>query len=374
MSTLDGRTAKQLRVRGETLRAFCERALRAVDVPPEDAAIVADVLVAADLRGIDSHGVARLRRYTDGVRRGIMSAHPTVRVLAETPATAVLDADAGLGQPVSYRAMKRAIEKAQAVGVGVVAVRNSNHFGIAGYYAMLALEHDCIGMATTNAGRLVIPTFGREPMLGTNPIAVAAPAGSERPYVLDMATSTAAMGKIEIYDRLGLALPLGWAADRDGLPLHDAHQARTQLSRRAGGGLLPLGGASETTGGHKGYGLSLLVDILCGVLAGAAYSDRIMSEGVAAGVPTHPNLGHVFAALRVDAFRPLGEFEAAMDDLQRRIKESPKAAGHERIYIHGEKEAEALAERSRLGIPLDPHVTDDLRSLAQELDVPFDLE
>ncbi len=259
------------------------------------------------------------------------------------------------------------------LGVGVVAVRNSNHFGIAGYYASLALAHDCIGMATSNAGRLVIPTFGREPMLGTNPIAVAAPAGSEPPYVLDMATSTVAMGKIEIRDRLGQALPSGWAVDRDGLPFHDAHQARAQLSQRAGAGLLPLGGLGETTGGHKGYGLSLLVDILCGVLAGAAYADLIMSEGVAGGTPTHPNLGHVFAALRVNAFRPLDEFRAAMDDLQRRLKSCPKADGHERIYIHGEKEHEALAERSRLGIPLDPHVVDDLRTLAQELGIPFDL-
>ena len=187
-----------VRVWADPLKDFCVRVFTKMGVPEEDARITADVLVTADLRGIDSHGVARLRRYVNGLRSGMMVARPEVKVVAETPATMLIDAGAGLGQPVSYRAMQRAIQKALDVGAGFVTVRNSNHYGIAGYYAMMALEHNCVGISMTNAAVLVVPTFGRDAMLGTNPIAVAAPAGEERPFVLDMATSTVPRGKLEV--------------------------------------------------------------------------------------------------------------------------------------------------------------------------------
>ena len=364
-----------LRVGAESLKRFCERVFEKLGVPEDDARIAADVLVAADLRGIDSHGVARLRRYANGLRDGMMVARPEVQVVTETPTTALIDAGAGLGQPVSYRAMQKAIEKALDVGAGFVTVRNSNHYGIAGYYAMMALEQDCIGLSTTNAGVLVVPTFGRDAMLGTNPIAVAAPAGEERPFVLDMATSTVPRGKLEVYNRLEKPLPLGWATDETGRPTTDTGRVLRNFmdKTQGGGGLLPLGGAGELVGGHKGYGLGLLVDILCGVLPGAAYADLVYPK-TPDGKSLPSKIGHFFGAWRVDAFRPADEFKAAMDDLQQRLKNAPKAEGQERIYVHGEKEYEEAERRSQEGIPLNPKVAADLQAIAEELAIGCALE
>ena len=358
------------RVQPEALKIFCTDVFQKLDVPEEDARIAAEVLVSADLRGVDSHGVARFRRYVDGIRIGIMMPRPEVRVVSETLTTALIDAGAGLGHPVSYRAMQRAIGKALEYGSGFVSVRKSNHFGIAGYYAMMALEHDCIGIAMTNAGRLVLPTFGRTPMLGTNPIAVAAPAGGSRPFVLDMATSTVPMGKLEVYNRLEKPMPLGWASDETGASITDAGRAM-KLARTREGGLLPLGGAGELLSGHKGYGLALMVEILTSVLAGAAYSELIASEAAPEGERRPINLGHFFCALRVDAIRPAGEFKASMDDLQQRLKNTPKAEGQDRIYIHGEKEYEEAERRAREGVPLNQKVLADLRGISSEFGVPF---
>jgi len=301
-----------------------------------------------------------------------MVARPQEQVVRETPATALIDAGAGLGQPVSYRAMQMAIRKALEVGAGFVTVRNSNHYGIAGYYAMMALEHDCIGMSMTNADVLVVPTFGRNAMLGTNPIAVAAPAGEERPFVLDMATSTVPRGKLEVYHRLGKPMPLGWATDERGIATEDAGRVLENFKKRAGGGLLPLGGEGELFSGHKGYGLALWVDIFCAVLSGAAYADLVYPK-TPDGKPLPANLGHFFGAWRVDAFRPVEEFKTAMDDLQRRLKNTPKAEGATRIYIHGEKEYEETERRLREGIPLNPKVAADLQAIAAELGVEYDL-
>jgi LDH2 family malate/lactate/ureidoglycolate dehydrogenase len=352
------------------LREFCVQVFQKMGVPEEDARITTDVLVTADLRGIDSHGVARLRRYVKGLRDGMMVARPEVQVVTETPATALIDAGAGLGQPVSYRAMEKAIQKAQDLGAGFATVRNSNHYGIAGYYAMMALEHDCIGISMTNAAVLVVPTFGRDAMLGTNPIAVAAPAGQERPFVLDMATSTVPRGKLEVYDRLEKDLPLGWATDETGTPTTDAKRVLENFKQRAGGGLLPLGGAGELLRGYKGYGLSVWVDVFCAILSGAAYANLVYPK-TPDGKPLPSKIGHFFGAWRVDAFRPADEFKAAMDDLQRKLKNAPKAEGQTRIYIHGEKEYEEAERRSREGIPLNPKVAADLRAIGEEVGVTW---
>jgi L-2-hydroxycarboxylate dehydrogenase (NAD+) len=360
------------RVWAEPLKDFCVRVFQKMGVPEEDARITAGVLVTADLRGIDSHGVARLRRYVNGLRDGVMVARPDVLVVTETPATALIDAGAGLGQPVSHRAMERAIRKARDLGAGFATVRNSNHYGIAGYYAMMALEHDCIGMSMTNAAVLVVPTFGRDAMLGTNPIAVAAPAGQERPFVLDMATSTVPRGKLEVYHRLEKPLPLGWATDETGTPTADAGRVLENSKQRAGGGLLPLGGAGELLRGYKGYGLGLWVDVFCALLSGAAYADRVYPRAPD-GKPLPSRIGHFFGAWRVDAFRPVDEFKAAMDDLQRRLKRTPRAEGQTRIYIHGEKEYEEAERRSRDGIPLNPKVAADLRAIGEEVGVEYRL-
>lgn len=355
-------------VKAEKLKAFCQEVFMKLGVPEEDAIITADVLVVADLRGIFSHGVARMPRYVNGLKSGMMKARPEIKVVRETAITATIDADAGLGQPVSYKAMKLAIQKALEHGVGLVAVRNSNHYGIAGYYSMMALEHDLIGVSSTNADVLVVPTFGRKAMLGTNPISIAVPAGKERPFVLDMATSAVPRGKLEVYERLGKKMPLGWATDEKGLPTDDPGLVLRNLAERRGGGLLPLGGAGEEMGGHKGYGLALAVDIFCGVLSGAAYADLVYPRD-AQGRPLPSNIGHFFGAIRIDAFRPLDEFKAAMDDLIQRLKESPKAEGQTRIYIHGEKEFEAAERFAQEGIPLDKKVVANLKAIAQEFGV-----
>jgi L-2-hydroxycarboxylate dehydrogenase (NAD+) len=361
-----------IRVEAEPLAAFCVKVFRKLDVPEEDAAIIADNLVTADLRGVSSHGVARLRRYVKGVQDGIMLPRPDVRVVHETPATALIDGGDGLGQPVAKRAMDLAIEKAGQVGAGFVTVRNSNHYGIAGYYAMMALEHDMIGISMTNSAVLVVPTFGRDAMLGTNPISVAAPAGEERAFVLDMATSTVPRGKLEVYNRRNKPLPLGWATDETGEPTTDAARVLDNFVKLAGGGLLPLGGAGEILSGHKGYGLALLVDVLSGALPGAGYANNIYpKDGAGKSLPA--NVGHFFGALRVDGFRPLDEFRATMDDLIRRLKNAPKAVDQDRIYIHGEKEFELAEERAANGVLLHPKVVADLKAMAAEFDVPYTL-
>jgi LDH2 family malate/lactate/ureidoglycolate dehydrogenase len=363
----------EIRVQAEPLKSFCVQALKRLDVPEEDARITADVLVAADLRGINSHGVARLRRYVEGLRDGVMIAQPDTAVVTETPTTVLIDAGGGLGQPVSYRAMEKAIEKAAASGAGFATVRNSNHYGIAGYYAMMALEHDCIGISMTNAAVLVVPTFGRDAMLGTNPISVAVPAGEEWPFVLDMATSTVPRGKLEVYRRREKSIPLGWATDETGTPTDKTGRVLDNLKERAGGGLLPLGGAGELLGGHKGYGLTLLVDVLCGVLSGAAYANLVYPKDTE-GNPLPAAIGHFFGAWRVDAFRPVEAFKGTMDDLQQRLKSVPKAEGQDRIYIHGEKEYEEAERNARKGVPLNPKVAADLRAIGDELGVEYDLE
>ncbi len=365
-------SVEYVQVWAEPLKAFVRRVLERLDVPAADAGIVADNLVAADLRGIASHGVARLRRYVKGIQDGMMKTHPHEYTVVETPSTATLDAGGGLGQPVSYRAMKKAIDKALAVGSGFVTVRNSNHYGIAGYYAMMALEHDCIGISMTNADVLVVPTFARNAMLGTNPIAVAAPAGEEPAFVLDMATSTVPRGKLEVYSRQGKEMPLGWATDENGTPTTDATLSLTSFSSRRGGGLLPLGGAGELLSGYKGYGLALWVDVMCAVLSGAAYANLVYPKS-ADGKPLPANLGHFFGAWRLDAFRPPAEFKAEMDALQRALRQTPQAAGATRIYIPGEKEHEKALAQLAHGIQLEVKVADDLAAIAGEVGVEYDL-
>ena len=361
-----------IRVQAEPLKAFCRRVFVKLGVPPEDAEVTADSLVSADMRGINSHGVARLRRYANGLRDGVMVTRPKIEVVHETATTALYDGGGGLGQPVSARAMQKAIDKAQEYGTGFVTVRNSNHYGIAGYYSMMALEHGMIGFSMTNASVLVVPTFGRDAVLGTNPISVAAPADQERPFVLDMATSTVPRGKLEVYKRQEKPIPLGWATDEHGVPTQDTGHVIQNLLDRAGGGLLPLGGAGELMSGHKGYGLSLLVDILCGVLSGAAYATKVYPK-TPDGKPLPSDLGHFFGALRVDAFRPLDDFKTSMDDIIRRLKNAPKAKGQDRIYVHGEKEFEIEDERRENGVLLHPKVVADLEEIAKEVDEVYDL-
>jgi LDH2 family malate/lactate/ureidoglycolate dehydrogenase len=359
-------------VDAQALSDFCVQVFEEMGVSPQDARITADVLVRANLRGIDSHGVARLARYVNGLRDGVMVSQPDEKVVVETPTTITLDAGAGLGQPVSHRAMTQAIEKAKDYGCGFATVRNSNHYGIAGYYAMMALEHDMIGISTTNAAVLVVPTFGRNSMYGTNPISLAVPAGQERPFVMDMATSTVPRGKLEVYHRQEKPIPSGWATDETGQPTTDTGRVLDNFVQRAGGGLLPLGGAGEEFSGYKGYGMGLMVEILSAVLPGAAFLTSVYPKD-ANGKALPANIGHFFGAWRIDAFRPAADFAGDMDRLIRELKGGDLAEGADRIYVHGEKEYEEAGRRAQQGIPLGAKVEASLRQIAADLGLEFNL-
>jgi len=350
--------------RVEDLKDYVRRFFRKLEVPEIDAQIAADVLVSADLRGISSHGVIRLHTYYgDRLRRHLIDPLSPLKVLNESAATLALDGGNGLGQAVAYRAMTRCITKAEEADLAVTTVRNSNHFGIAGYYAMMALPHDMIGVSLTNSRALVAPTFGKRGAIGTNPIAVAVPAGEERPYVLDMATSIAPIGKVAVYQKAGKMIPEGWGVDKDGHITADPGQVID------GGALLPLGGSEEMRG-YKGYGLSLMVDLLSGVLSGAAF-------GKSVGKPSekhHADIGHFFAVIKIENFRPVDLFKKDMDDYIRELRATPKLPGQQRIFIHGEKEYELENKYRREGVPLMTKVVDSLKEAGEDAGVPFDLE
>jgi len=356
----------------EPLTAFCQRVFEKMGVPSQEAFVTSEVLVMADLRGIDSHGVARLRRYFTGLKNRVMVPRPEIKVLRETPVTALLDGGAALGQVAGVKGMKMAIEKAIKNGLGFVAVGNSNHYGIAGYYSMMALKHDLIGIALTNSDAYVVPTFGKEVMLGTNPISVTFPTQKEKPFVLDMSTAVATLGKMEVYARMGKKIPPGWATDEKGQSCDDPGLVLKNIRSRAGGGILPLGGEGEEFGGHKGYGLDILVDILSGVLSGSGNTNLLYPK-TPEGKPLPSLVGHFFGAMRVDFFRPVEDFKRDMDDLIRRLKNSAKAEGQERIFIHGEKEFELEEKYRKEGIPLYFKVYEDLQTIAEEVGVSFNI-
>lgn len=356
--------ARSLLFRTEDLSNYVVQFFIRHDISEKDARIAAEILLSADLRGVDSHGIIRLDTYYGSrIRKGLIDPHATLTTIRETGTTLALDGSHGLGQVIGYTAMQRCIDKARQSGIAMATVRNSNHYGIAGYYAMMALPHDMIGVSFTNAQPLVAPTYGCKAILGTNPIAVAVPAGAERPYVLDMATSIVPIGRITVYDKAGKPIPEGWGIDREGKITTNPKEVLD------GGALMPLGG-TDLMRGYKGYGLALLVDIFSGVLAGSAFGSDVAhpSNGRSSDV------GHFFAAMRIDAFRPLEEFKHDMDDLIHMMKDSPKAVGQERIYIHGEKEFEMSARRQAEGIPLLETVVDSLQTSGQIVGLPFDLE
>ena len=326
-----------------------------------------DVLLSADLRGVDSHGVARLSGYIRLWEAGRINANPNVTIAHETPGTAVIDGDRGLGLIVAPKAMETAIEKARQVGTGWVSIKNSNHFGIAGYHAMMALPHDMIGIAMTNASPLVAPTFSKERMLGTNPIAVAIPANNQPPFVADFATTTAANGKLEILQRKEEQAPMGWVQDKDGAITTNPH------GLKEGGALLPLGG-DYVHGSHKGYCLGSIVDIFSAVLSGANYgpwAPPFVSFLPLADDPVGEGLGHFVGAMRVDAFRPAEEFKMHMDQWIERFREAQPVSKKQKVLIPGDPEREMEAYRLKNGIPLNAKVVEDLKMLAEKLKVPF---
>lgn len=346
-----------------TLRKFTENIFTAMGCSAAHARLAADVLLLSDLRGIDSHGVARLTGYVRLWEKKRINAQPNIQIVHETPTTATVDGDAGLGLVVAPFAMQIAMEKAEKFGSGWVAVRNSNHFGIAGYHTLMAVEKDMIGFAMTNASPLVVPTFANERMLGTNPMCYAFPAGKYPPVIVDMATSAAANGKLEIAQRAGKTVPEGWIQDQHGNFTTDPH------ALKSGGALLPLGSDADH-GSHKGFGLGATVDILSAVLSGANYGPWVPPFVAFLEPPTDPvglGIGHFLGAMRVDGFRPVDEFKSHLDHWIERFKSAKTIDPSQHVIIPGEPEKEAEKERRENGIPLVEAVVNDLNGLAEKL-------
>lgn len=338
---------EQIRITKDELETFCYQVFIRHGLSDLDALVAAQVLVAANVRGIPSHGVARLARYLNGLKTGLMIPDAQAETIMDTPSSLVIDAHGGMGAPVSVCAMQSVIDKAGRNGSAFGCVRDSNHFGIAGYYAMMALEEDMLGIAMTNTAALGVPTFSRHVMFGTNPLAFAAPAHREKAFVLDMSTTVVTRGKIEVYDRTGRELEMGWAVDKTGHPAADAGMILDDMFHRLGGGILPLGGVGESHGGYKGYGLAVMIDILCAVLCGAPFGPALSDTETSSA-----RVSHFFGAIKIDAFRDPVEFRGDMDRMLADLRESSPANGAERVYFAGQKEFEQEEESIRLGVPL----------------------
>lgn len=350
------------------LEAFCRAVFQRHGVPDEDAALASAVLAAADLRGIDSHGVARLRTYHDMLTLGRINPRPRLSIVRETMSTATVDGDNGLGLVVGPKANEIAIDKAELAGSGWVAVRNTNHYGIAAYYPLRALERGMIGWSMTNTTKLVAPLHGAERMLGTNPIAIAFPGGAEPAVVIDLATSAVAYGKVEIARRAGEPIPRGWAIDARG------EHTDAPDGMIAGGALLPLGSFAEM-GGHKGYCLGAMVDLLCGVLPGANWGPFAPPFALRQEIPARSvgkGIGHFFGAMRIDGFLDPEEFRRQVDDWVRTFRATKPQPGTGGVRIPGDPEREAERERRARGIPLVAAVIEDLRAVARDTGVNFD--
>jgi L-2-hydroxycarboxylate dehydrogenase (NAD+) len=349
------------------LSRFANEIFIKIGCPPDQAKKATDVLLSADARGIDSHGLARLSGYVRLWEAKRINSKPTMKIVHESPSTAVVDGDQGLGLVIAPYAMEIAIRKAQTCGTGWVAVKNSNHFGIAGKHAMLALEHDMIGMAMTNASPLVAPTFSVERLLGTNPICVAIPAGKQPPFVADFATTTAANGKLEILQRKNQDAPVGWIQKKNGSASTNPHELKD------GGALIPLGSDREH-GSHKGFCLGAWVDIFSAVLSGANYGPWVPPFVSFLAPPADPvgeGIGHFFGAMRVDAFRPAEEFKQHMDNWITRFRSAKTVDGQPAVIIPGDPERQSEIERMKDGIPLDPKVVVDLKELGEKFGVKF---
>ena len=356
--------ADAVRVHEAPLRETVTQIFEKMGVPHSDCELAADVLVTADMRGVDSHGVSNmLRAYVRGYNSGELNPRPNWRIVRETPATASIDSDTGLGIIVVPKAMEIAIEKARNVGVGMVTISNSRHLGMASYHALMAAKQDMIGTCMTSCPPGVLPTFGAEAVMGTNPIAVAAPADKEAPFVFDAAMSAVAGNKLGLARRLDTNLLGGWVSDSEGTPvMEETSPPVPGYEGPATSFLLPLGSTREL-GSHKGYGLACIVDILGGILSGGGYGAN----------PGRPNFGHYVAAYSIEAFMDTGEFKRTMDEWMQMLKSTRPAPGHDRVLYPGQPEAEAEADRSANGIPLHHEVIDWFRDICGELSLPFTL-
>jgi L-2-hydroxycarboxylate dehydrogenase (NAD+) len=351
----------------KVLHGFMVDVFARLGTPPDDGRICADVLIASDLRGIESHGVGRLKYYYDRIRAGAHRPQTEIEVVKETETTALLDGHHGMGHVIAYRAMRLAIDKAHQHGLGAVSVRNSTHFGIAGYYPLMAAEEGMMGLAVTNARPAIAPTFGTEPMLGTNPIAFAAPSDLDYPFWFDAATSISQRGKIEVAARAENPVPEGWVIDPLGESLTDPVQILESLGKGEAG-LLPLGGAGELLGGHKGYGLAAIVEILSASLSGGVFMKDLL--GLAPDGSRRPYmLGHFFLAIDIERFVPLKVSKQITGGIMRALQASRRAPGQDRIYVAGEKEWEQEQTVRQQGVPVNRNLRKELQIMRDELGI-----
>ena len=336
-------------------------------VPEKDAATCSDVLILSDLRGIESHGIGRLRMYYDRLKDQLIEPFANIQIIKQSPTTAVVDGGHGLGMVIGKHAMQIAINKAKEYGMGSVAVRNSTHFGIDGYYALMAVHAGMIGMSFTNARPSVAPTFGSAPMLGTNPIAFGAPTDEEWPFLFDAATSITQRGKIEVLERAEKQAPKGWVIDEEGKDINDPSEILRKIPTNSAA-LLPLGGKYELHGGHKGYGLSTIVEILSSTLQSGSFLLQLSGYDDK-GDATRFKVGHFFMAINIESFLPLHEFKINIGSLLRTLRDSRKSVGEDRIYTAGEKEYEIEKVIQQQGVPINKNLQKDIQYLQNELHI-----
>ena len=347
----------------ETLHRFCMDAFQAFGFSEEEATIIQDNLLTADLYGIESHGMQRMVRYHKGIENGMIDPKAVPEIVFETPVTAVIDAHEGMGQLVGHKAMTLAIEKAKQSGIGIVSVRNSNHYGIAGYYANMACKEGLMGFSCTNSEAIMVPTYGRLAMLGSNPIACAFPADPYN-FFFDASTTVVTRGKLEIYNKLEKPLPEGWALDKDGHPSTDAPDVLGNIVKKNGGGIMPLGGSTEQLGSHKGYGYGMICEIFSSILSMGETSNYCMTGGKG-------RICHGFAAVNPAFFGDPAEIKAHFSTYLQELRDAPKAEGQERIYTHGEKEVAAVKDRMENGIPVNDNTMVEMLDLANYLKLDF---
>lgn len=337
-------------------------------VPEDEATICADVLIASDLSGIESHGVGRLRMYYDRIKAGVQSAQTDIEILSDKAAISVWDGNHGMGQVISYHAMKEAIERARDFGISAISVRNSTHYGIAGFYAKMAADEDMIGLTVTNARPSIAPLFGVDPMLGTNPIAFGAPTDMEYPFLYDAATSISQRGKIEVLAREGKPTPSAWAIDRKAQPVTDSRKLLVDLLEKRAA-MVGLGGTEEETGGHKGYGLAVMVEILSAALQKGSYLSGLHGYDNGKRVPY--KLGHFFLVMDISAFTDIESFKTITGNILRELKQSENAPEKDKIFVAGEKEFYAEKRVREQGIPVTENLKKDLEYLSKELQIPM---
>ncbi|MFX0156355.1 MAG: Ldh family oxidoreductase [Candidatus Hodarchaeota archaeon] len=348
----------------ETLNNFMKEVFMKLDVPEDHAKIIADVLITSDLRGIDSHGIQRCKMYYDRIKQGIYNPKTNIKVIRDDKTTAVLDGGCGMGHVIAYKAMKLAIKKAKKYGLGAVAVRNSTHFGIAGYYSLMAVKEGMIGFVTTNTRPAVPPTFGTEPMLGTNPLTYGTPTDEDFPFLIDCATSIIQRGKVEVYNRLHKPLPEGVTMSTNGNSKTDPNIILNKLVNRSAA-LLPLGGMGEETSGHKGYGYATFAEILSSALQDGVYLKD--TAGVIEDGQEKLKVGHFFLVINIQNFISIDRFKEITGNIMRELRSSKKIPGKEKIYTAGEKEYYSELERRNIGIPINKSVHKDISAMQKEL-------